>query len=93
MKLKSKKVVMSSIAASVTGVATYYLRDESNRIKLKDSVSDLSKKIKDTTAMMKRKEELPVEKGGQPNPQDIEDNKMVSEGAQYSVEYYNKEKQ
>ncbi len=85
---------MSGIAASVAGVATYFLRDETNRSKVKQSFSDISTKLKDTTAKMKNPDDdLPVDKGGQPHPDDIEDNKMVSEGAQYSVDYYNKEKQ
>ncbi|PLR80039.1 hypothetical protein CVD25_15840 [Bacillus canaveralius] len=35
----------------------------------------------------------PLEKAGHPDPEDIEDNKMVSEGAMYSVNYYNEVKQ
>ncbi|WP_108671532.1 hypothetical protein [Peribacillus acanthi] len=31
-----------------------------------------------------------IQKGGHPDPHDIEDNKMVDEGAMYSVHYYNK---
>lgn len=36
---------------------------------------------------------LPIEKAGYPDPLDVEDNKMVSEGAQYGVQYYNKTEQ
>lgn len=31
-----------------------------------------------------------LENVGHPHPEDIQDNKMVSEGAMYSVDYYNK---
>lgn len=34
-----------------------------------------------------------VEKAGNPNPYDTQDNKMVDEGALYGVKYYNKTKQ
>ncbi|MFC3885703.1 hypothetical protein ACFOU2_20395 [Bacillus songklensis] len=36
-------------------------------------------------------EAFPIEKAGHPDPHDIGDNNMVSEGALYSVKYYNKE--
>lgn len=36
---------------------------------------------------------LPIQKAGHPDPLDIEDNKMVSEGAQYGIEYYNRTEQ
>lgn len=34
-----------------------------------------------------------LEKAGNPDPYDIEDTKMVGEGAMYSVDYYNREEQ
>ena len=33
-----------------------------------------------------------LEKAGHPDPHDIPDNKMVDEGAQYSVQYYSQKK-
>lgn len=35
----------------------------------------------------------PIEKAGHSNPHDLEDNKMLAEGATYSVKYYNKKEQ
>ncbi|RCK09633.1 hypothetical protein DT075_35985 [Bacillus licheniformis] len=35
---------------------------------------------------------FPVEKAGHPSPHDIEDNKMVSEGSMYPVQYYDEKK-
>lgn len=35
----------------------------------------------------------PIEKAGHPDPHDVDDNKMVSEGAMYSVNYYNEKEQ
>jgi hypothetical protein len=36
---------------------------------------------------------FPIKKAGNPDPHDIEDNSMVSEGAMYSVQYYNEKEQ
>lgn len=48
------------------------------------------------TEKQKRKKEqssLPVNKAGQPDPLETADNKMVYEGSQYGVQYYNEKKQ
>jgi hypothetical protein len=36
-----------------------------------------------------KSEQLPIEKAGNPHPKDLPDNDMVSEGAQYAVQFYN----
>ncbi|MDA7028557.1 hypothetical protein PJ311_18630 [Bacillus sp. CLL-7-23] len=41
---------------------------------------------------MKAKKSLPIHKAGNPSPEDIEDNKMVSEGSTYPVQYYDQQK-
>lgn len=38
------------------------------------------------------KEDFPIEKAGNPDPHDIEDNKMVDEGSQYAVQYHDEKK-
>lgn len=38
---------------------------------------------------LKKKNGFPIKKAGHPDPHDVEDNNMVSEGAMYSVQYYN----
>ncbi|MEJ9307324.1 hypothetical protein P4593_28970, partial [Priestia megaterium] len=35
----------------------------------------------------------PIHKAGHPDPMDTEDNKMVSEGSMFPVQYYNEKKQ
>ena len=40
-----------------------------------------------------KKTSFPLKKAGNPHPEDIADNNMVSEGAMYSVKYYNKKMQ
>lgn len=87
MKITPKKAVASGVAASVAGVATYYLKDRSNRIKVKETVTDIATKLKDRTNNF-RNSNVPIDKAGE--PQDLEDSKMVDEGAQTSVQYYNK---
>ncbi|KQU59999.1 hypothetical protein [Rossellomorea marisflavi] len=42
---------------------------------------------------IKKKSRDIVDKGGVPHPQNVEDNKMVSEGAMTSVQYFNETKQ
>ncbi|MGM7700870.1 hypothetical protein ACSVDE_04035 [Pseudalkalibacillus sp. Hm43] len=90
MKLTSKKAVVSGVAASLAGVATYYLKDRSNRIKMKETFNDLTSKIKERTNGYSDSN-VPLDKAGE--PQDLEDSKMVDEGAQTSVDYYNKTQQ
>ncbi|MGG0736774.1 hypothetical protein [Niallia taxi] len=45
-----------------------------------------------TQMLHSKKDESPIMKAGNPDPQDIGDNNMVSEGAMYSVNYYNKQR-
>ncbi|MGP4082223.1 hypothetical protein ACTWQL_20245 [Pseudalkalibacillus sp. R45] len=90
MKFTPKKAIVSGVAASVAGAATYYLRDRSNRIKVKETLTDFTTKIKDRAGKFNNSN-VPVEKAGEPS--DVEDSKMVAEGAQTSVDYYNKTQQ
>jgi hypothetical protein len=60
----------------------------------REKMVSYSKKFKNKIVPLKyRKTDLPIEKAGNPDPKDIEDNKMVDEGAVYSVDYYNKKMQ
>ncbi|AZB44179.1 hypothetical protein CEF21_18805 [Bacillus sp. FJAT-42376] len=92
---KRNGFIISGVALSTAGVAaTVYLKDKSRREKLTDNVKQAQGKVVSMFSKEKNKEDhFPVEKGGNPDPQDIEDNKMVSEGAQYSVQYYNDTKE
>lgn len=49
--------------------------------------------LKNKLVPLKKKKRLPIEKGGYPDPLDVEDNKMVSEGSMYSVNYFNETQQ
>lgn len=75
------------------GVAGALLSSKENREKAMDMVGKIKNKAMDFWGNTSRKEPELLEKAGSPDPYDIEDAKMVGEGAQYSVEYYNKEVQ
>ncbi|KMM63368.1 hypothetical protein ACH95_01590 [Bacillus glycinifermentans] len=86
-----KNVVSVLTVSAVVGVASYMLKDQANRQKLKECLQNMKAKLpslpqKQDTAS------FPVEKAGHPHPHDIEDNKMVSEGSMYPVQYYDQKK-
>lgn len=77
----------SLLAVGVGASAAWWLSNKPNRIKAESFLKDWKRKIKPT--VFEKAEQLPIEKGGNPNPRDLEDNNMVSEGAMYSVQFYN----
>ncbi|WP_040207044.1 hypothetical protein [Neobacillus jeddahensis] len=84
-----KRVVsMSSLAIVGIGAsAAMWLSNKPNRIKAETFLREWKRKMIPT--VFEKSEELPIEKGGNPHPHDIDDNNMVSEGAMYSVQFYN----
>lgn len=80
-----KKVL--SIAAGVGVSAAVWLSNKPNRIKTESMLRDLKRWIKPN--VYAKSEQLPIEKGGNPHPKGFADNDMVSEGALYSVKFYN----
>ncbi|WP_462410253.1 hypothetical protein [Neobacillus sp. Marseille-QA0830] len=82
---------MSSLLAVGVGTsAALWLSNKPNRIKAESFLRDWKHKIKPTVF---HKTELPINKGGHPHPDDLEDNNMVSEGAMYAVQFYNEKMQ
>ncbi len=84
--LKQALVIGASAAAAWVAANP---KENTQKIKhvslgLKDKISALRRPEGDAT---------PVTKAGNPDPQDIEDNQMVSEGSMYGVNYYNQTKQ
>ena len=77
----------SLLAVGVGASAVLWLRNEPNRIKAETFLRDWKRRILPT--VYQKSEQLPIHKGGHPHPHDIEDNKMVDEGAMYSVQFYN----
>ncbi|MFO1445148.1 hypothetical protein KDN24_18490 [Bacillus sp. Bva_UNVM-123] len=83
--------VSSLLAVGIGTSAAIWLSNKPNRLKLENFIRDWKRKIIPT--VYDKSEHLPIEKGGNPDPHDIEDNSMVSEGAMYSVKFYNEKKQ
>lgn len=79
-----QKLLLSGLAVSTVSITSYLLKDPSNRQKAKEFIHSMKMKITKQPDM----ETFPVDKAGHPDPQDIEDNKMVSEGSMYPVQYY-----
>jgi hypothetical protein len=71
--------------------AAVWLSSKPNRIKAENVLRDWKHKIKPSP--FHKSENLPIEKGGNPLPDDVEDNNMVSEGAMYSVKFFNEKMQ
>jgi len=89
-----QKALVSGLAISTVsvGITTYLLKDKSNLDKVKGFVRNIKKAISYESST-KRLASFPIHKAGHPDPMDIEDNKMVSEGSMFSVQYYNEKKQ
>ncbi|MEC2078054.1 hypothetical protein [Metabacillus fastidiosus] len=73
--------------------AAMWLSSKQNRIKAQNIFNDLKSKVKPSTVDFEKNKNHPVEKGGNPQPYDLRDNQMVSEGAMYSVKFYNENMQ
>ncbi|MBM7652652.1 hypothetical protein [Neobacillus cucumis] len=88
-----KRVLSTSslLAVGVGASAVLWLRHKTNRIKAETLLREWKRKIFPT--VYQKSEQLPIHKGGHPHPHDIEDNKMVDEGAMYSVQFYNEKLQ
>ncbi|WHY86148.1 hypothetical protein QNH39_26855 [Neobacillus novalis] len=82
-------LMVVGIGASAS--AAMWLSSKPNRIKTENLLRKWKRKIKPT--VFDKSEQLPIEKGGHPQPDDLEDNNMVSEGAMYSVKFYNEKMQ
>lgn len=82
---------MGTLLAVGVGASAIWLSNKPNRIKAESFLRDLKRKVKPT--VFEKSEILPIEKGGHPDPHDLEDHKMVDEGALYSVKFYNEKMQ
>lgn len=88
------KRILRTGALMTIGIGTsaaIWLSNKPNRIKAKSFLRDWKHKVKPN--VYSKSEILPIEKCGNPNPYDTEDNKMVDEGAVYSVRFYNEKVQ
>ncbi|MGE7766206.1 hypothetical protein [Peribacillus sp. NPDC096540] len=78
------------LGVGVAGVS--FLSTKTNRGKVKDIWSNAKDKTMRFWNQKHSDLDPLIEKAGHPDPYDHEDNKMVDEGAMYSVNYYNNAK-
>nr|WP_100332028.1 hypothetical protein [Bacillus xiapuensis] len=72
------------------GVAAWWLSKEENRSKFDRFLNTTKNKI--SKEPVPSPENFPVLKAGNPDPEDIADNKMVEEGSQFGVHYYDEKR-
>ncbi|WP_173916599.1 hypothetical protein [Halobacillus sp. Marseille-Q1614] len=77
-----KRWIFSAIGAAAGGTAAFFLKDEGKRQQVMDKAKAIPGKFKKT-------DDLPIEEAGNPEEQNHENSKMVSEGSQFGVQYYN----
>lgn len=83
--MKQANPIKTAIVIGLGASAALWLSSKQNRNKLQDSWKNWHR--------TRKYENLPIMKGGHPQPTDVEDSKMVEEGAMYSVQYYNEKVQ
>ncbi|GEL76020.1 hypothetical protein [Tenuibacillus multivorans] len=81
-----KKRFVSTLIAIFTGVLTYIFSDEKRRVKLTQSIKRFRGNL-----FSYEPETLII--AGRPEEDHFENTKMVSEGSQFGVQYYNEYKQ
>ncbi|MCP3031060.1 hypothetical protein LF817_06850 [Halobacillus sp. A1] len=77
-----KRWIFTAVGAATSGVAAYLLKDETKRQQVVDKAKSIQGKFS-------KKEDMPIEEAGNPELADSENAKMVSEGSQFGVQYYN----
>ncbi|KGX93310.1 hypothetical protein N781_12965 [Pontibacillus halophilus JSM 076056 = DSM 19796] len=80
-----KRWIYSTVGAVSAGALAYALTDDNRRTKLKDGAKAVTQKVKSSRS----NNHFPVEESGLPEQQDLENSKMVDEGSQFGVQYYN----
>lgn len=75
----------SAVMLGVGAAALWMAMKPENKTKL----TNMAVQMKDKIMPSGNQDVVPVEKAGNPDPLDLEDNKMVSEGSMYGVNYYN----
>jgi len=84
-----KRWIYSGVGALGAGALTYLLKDEQRRTNLKDKAKSFTDNIRESL-QKDDNSDLPVEKAGVPEFDHTENTKMVDEGSQFGVQYYNK---
>ncbi|GGM20360.1 hypothetical protein GCM10011351_02740 [Paraliobacillus quinghaiensis] len=81
-----KKRIISGVA--MAGIAAYLFTDKGKRKQYIDQFKKTAKSITSSD----ESEGFPIEEAGKPETDNPENAKMVDEGSQYGVTYYNKVK-
>lgn len=87
MKRSLRVGSLVTVGVGLGATAAMWLANKPNRIQAKMVLRDWKRKL--VPPPYSEATQRVIEKGGNPQPQDLEDNNMVSEGAMYSVDYYN----
>ncbi len=74
--------MFTAIGAAAGGALAYMLKDEDNRKQAVD-------KAKSLKSNFSSKDDMPLEEAGNPELSNFDNSKMVSEGSQFGVQYYN----
>lgn len=87
-----KRWIYSGVGAVGAGAISYLLKDETRRENLKNKAKSVTNTVREN---LKKDDnsDLPVEKAGVPEYDHTENSKMVDEGSQFGVQYYNKIKE
>ncbi|UOQ43173.1 hypothetical protein MUN89_14675 [Halobacillus salinarum] len=77
-----KRWIFTAVGAVAGGTIAYMMKDEDKRKMAMD-------KAKSIQANFTSKDDMPIQEAGKPEVSDLENAKMVSEGSQFGVKYYN----
>ncbi|WP_240374821.1 hypothetical protein [Bacillus piscicola] len=86
--MRKRSILIPSLVAGAVGTTAFLLKDEQKRDRVKQGIDRTVAKVKGRTEEDEN-EEL-NKKIGHSEPYDFRDNEMVSEGAMYSVNHFNK---
>ncbi|MBP1948762.1 hypothetical protein [Virgibacillus litoralis] len=89
-----KRYIATAAGAVGAGIMGVIFNKEENRNKLKDKVRYLTDKVKGTNKSNSTFEDAGIpDQAENKDPAQLENSKMVSEGSQFGVDYYNKVKE
>ncbi len=89
-----KRYIASAAGAVGAGIMGVFLKKEENRNKLKEKANYIKNKVKSTNKSNSTFEDAGIpDQTENRDPAQMENAKMVSEGSQFGVEYYNEVKE
>ena len=79
-----KRNLFIVLVAAVTSFVTVFLLNQKRQNKVLEELADLKRSIQ-----LKNNTHFPIQEAGLPYTDNLDNAKMVSEGAQYGVQFYN----